>query len=129
MLLRACMHIKESLNFDIQLIEKSLVPTEKDWALYWGEKSLKKLQMSSDDDARFYLLQRAGQVGALKRKDDYIMERHHSIPGVYRNTETSTDFINRVLSPYLFFVGTNMKKFVEWFSLKRSSDVRASDTQ
>ena len=111
---RAEAFIEENIGSVIRLIEKPLTPQDKDWDQYWGERALQKIK--TNEAKQLYLLAREGQVKGFKRKDDYVMKPHTTIPGVFHRGEKDSDFINRVLKPYHLFRGASVKDLQRWFS-------------
>jgi hypothetical protein len=114
--LRRCENfVKEELDFDIVLVEKSLIPRKEDWERYWGEKALHKIP--SDEAKQNYLLAREGQKNKLKRASGWVMKPHEQIPGVFCRVEEDSDFINRVLKDCHYYSrSASMTNLQKWFN-------------
>jgi hypothetical protein len=98
------------------LLEKSLVPTAEDWAIYWGPKDLYRI---ADVFKRYlYVLTRDAHARGLKRYGKHTMKPHARIPGVYVQDMEADDFINVALSTHdTEWAQTRpMTKLVAWFN-------------
>jgi hypothetical protein len=99
------------------LLEKSLVPTAEDWAIYWGPKDVYRI---ADVLKRMlYVLTRDAHARGLKRYGGYTMKPHAKIPGVYVQDMTDVDFINGALSSHdVGWAQTRpMDKLIQWFNV------------
>ena len=113
MLRRAETHIRDTLGWQITLVEKPIQPTAEDWEFYWGERSLQK--MSSNAERLIYLLWWTGQGLKAVRSGDQVMVPHRSIPGVYVPHMAASKFINHTLKDKHAFTSVPMTQLLAWF--------------
>lgn len=120
-------YVFDMTGFGVKIEEKSLEPTKEDWDKYNGEKSAMKLVTSPVSNAynqRYAAIIREAQKYGYKRYQDYVMEKHPSIPGVYRQVQQQSGkyldakvFMNQVLSKYDSDLhnSCDMSRMVTWF--------------
>jgi phage/plasmid-associated DNA primase len=113
MLRRAEAHILKKLGWEITLVEKPFLPTEADWEMFWGERTLQKIPLMFN--RAVYCLWWAGKdIGAVRYLDQ-VMVPHKSIPGVLVPHMPAADFINSVLRDTHAFTSVPLKQLLEWF--------------
>jgi hypothetical protein len=104
-------------GISIRLAEKSLTPRDEDYTRLWGPQSTNKL---SGEERSRYLLRWEGQTNGYVRMDGWVMAPHPTIPGVFKRTEESHDFISRVLENDKSYRSNGKPvPLIEWFDTAR----------
>ena len=104
-------YIFKETGYNIKICIKPMSPTADDMKWFWGPKALHKIACKFE--RQIYCLIRHGQVNTLKRQNDFIMQPHDTIPGVYTQTLSSSEYINHVLSKHVtLFRAPDMKKLL-----------------
>lgn len=115
----AAEHVFSTLGIRLVVREHTMLPTEADWARYWGPKVVDRIPIAGLK-RHIYCLCREGQTQGFKRMGDHIMQQHATIPGVYVEGVSDSTFINTVLGPYNFSIGFSMTKLQTWFETQEN---------
>jgi hypothetical protein len=114
-LIRRCeTAIHEATGYRVQLLEKSLAPTQEDLLKYWGEKAIQKIK--DVELKQIYLLSRAGKGLSAMRRDGWVMTPHATVRGAYVQHMEADAFINDVTKDYPNIRGAVMTRIKMWFT-------------
>jgi phage/plasmid-associated DNA primase len=106
-------YVLSSTGYKIELVEKSIAPTEDDWKRFNGPRCLNKM-LSSEEKAREVVVSEAYKRHYMRRGDD-VVKPHPTIPGVTLTVMKLTAFLQQAFSDRNFEISPKeMRQVEDW---------------
>jgi hypothetical protein len=99
----------------LELVEKSMIPTDDDWAKYNGPKVMNKIAGPLNQQIELMVQHAASRKQV--RSDGYAWSLHPRVKGVYVVGDSDINFINNALGSHPAFRGADMKTLASWFNM------------